>query len=279
MIQEEGARWIRQPAKGVQVVESDLPSACAFLERDILSNIVPAKMICSFASHVRCLEASRGDTRCFAFVMETAASEFDILTYPNTRYVVMFAGADRELLSHLVDAMPTEESLVFKVANGNGQAEVERRFSLRKHLEFFSYTNSAGVGRYHPEVRISQEIDPRALKLYELNGYSESDVRGYVAKGAFSAVIYDRGDIASVCLCFPNYGDVWEVGALRTPESYQRRGYAQKIVESVARELEERKLILRYGVRSDNSPSIHLAERMGLRRFMSVAHYVGKSRD
>ena len=78
----------------------------------------------------------------------------------------------------------------------------------------------------------------------------------------------------AACFAYPNYGNVCEIAGVYTIPSERRNGYARQLVETALHALAHRPYIPRYQVQEDNHASIGLAESIGLRRFVTMEHWL-----
>ena len=68
-----------------------------------------------------------------------------------------------------------------------------------------------------------------------------------------------------------------EIAGVYAIPSERRKGYARLLVESALHTLTLRQCIPRYQVHEDNHASIQLAEKIGLRRFVTMDHWLALS--
>jgi RimJ/RimL family protein N-acetyltransferase len=91
---------------------------------------------------------------------------------------------------------------------------------------------------------------------------------------AFASIAGPEDAPLATCFAFANWGPVWEVGGVFTPEAARRRGHGARAVRAALRELGLRGLLPRYQVHERNLASIRLAESAGLRPFLHLVHYM-----
>jgi len=58
------------------------------------------------------------------------------------------------------------------------------------------------------------------------------------------------------------------------PVEFRGRGHASRVVRTALAELARRRLTPRYQVDRNNTPSIRLAESVGLQRFLTITHFL-----
>jgi RimJ/RimL family protein N-acetyltransferase len=242
------------------------------LSQDVFANISFLKMIDTCRDDVPLKLVERGGEWAVWLLLPTWRSSFDLAVYPETEFVVYLGcSGDLELLQEVIREIPRGRSFVFKVRRQEYLRVLEEIFPLRKVREFISYT-SGSVFSYSPDVVESKRFDERLFSLWSRNGYSRQEIQGYFEQGARAYSILMSGVPVCTCLVFRNYGRVWEVGAVYTPEEFRGRGYAKKVVGAAISRLMSRGLIPRYQVVGGNIESIRLAESIGLRKFAVLEH-------
>jgi RimJ/RimL family protein N-acetyltransferase len=108
--------------------------------------------------------------------------------------------------------------------------------------------------------------------MFAANGYLDSEMARYFADGARWFAILNETKAQSAGFVFRNFESVWEIGGVLTHPEFRRHGLARQVVAAALRYLIEHGQIPRYQVRSDNLPSIGLAEASGLREFLRMDH-------
>ncbi|MBN1937809.1 MAG: GNAT family N-acetyltransferase [Anaerolineae bacterium] len=250
-----------------------------FLQRDVLRHIVHLKMLAAYPGAIQGWHFADGLSEGVLLLLETQASPFDAKTYPTTKYVVLPTVTDQRAAKALLEYIPTDCDLVFKLIDSPAQAVMSSEFALQRKTAYISYTGIRPVEQISnlpstADVCITDRLDARCLPLYAANGYSGEEVADYFVRGTFAATVYEQGDPVSTCFCFPNYGTVWEIAGVHTITSHRRRGLARRVVAAALNELLGRGLVPRYQVYEDNLPSIRLAEAMGLERFLITEHFL-----
>jgi GNAT superfamily N-acetyltransferase len=96
----------------------------------------------------------------------------------------------------------------------------------------------------------------------------------FAAGAALAFTIYRDTAAVAACFAYPNFGSVYEIAGVYTIPSARRQGYARQLVESALHMLALRQCIPRYQVHEDNYASIRLAEAIGLRRFVTIEHWL-----
>ena len=150
------------------------------------------------------------------------------------------------------------------------------RFTLRRMTAYTSYTTPTGY-QVAPAagVVVSDRLDERSYALYRTQGYGRAEVAHYFAGGQARSFTRYRGErpIAG-CFTYQNYGQVHEIAGVYTVPEARRQGHGRAVVSSALKNLSSRKLVPRYQVREDNAASVHLAETMGLKPFVTTTHWL-----
>jgi len=255
---------------------TQLQSAHAFLSTNVLRNIVLLKMLTLFPDTVECHYREEPAGAGVLLLLPTQVFSFDRHTYPSAQYVVLLSATSQELVHRLLSFVPRDTPIVFKLLDDADRHTVGQAFALRRATAFFSYTAPAD-GRFVPAeaVRVSGQVDEQCFALYAAQGHSREDMDAYFASGAaLSFTVYrDATPIAS-CFAYPNFGTVYEIAGVYTIPSERRKGHARRLVESALHSLARRQYIPRYQVHEDNRASIRLAEAIGLRRFVTMEHWL-----
>ena len=119
-------------------------------------------------------------------------------------------------------------------------------------------------------IRLVTENKKAFLPLLLLGDESESQIGKYLEHGELFA-LYD-GDVKSVCVVTDEGSGTLEIQNLATDERYQRRGYASKLIEYIAKHYAGRyeKIILGTG---DVPGILAFYERRGFSRTHSIPDY------
>jgi len=256
-------------------MQEQLHRALTFLRRDTLKNIVLLKMLHAYPSAIRCYYTESPAAAGVLLLLPTQASAFDSQAYPASQFVVFLSTTAPAAVLALLHYFPTDCNLVFKLMDAHDQAAVERQFPLKRITSYISYTSPAGSDfPRSPHISVADTIDPRCLDLYAEQGHSPEAIQAtFTSDQALSFALYQDHILISVCFAYYNFGEVWEIGGVYTMESKRRQGYARQMVETVLHVLLRHNRIPRYQVHESNRPSIHLAENLGLRRFVTMEHF------
>lgn len=257
-------------------MNDDKQKARAFLERDRLRYIVHLKMLYIYPNDLHCYYTQSGSSVGILLLLPTNVSRFDAKTYPSTSYVVFPASTDKAAAQRWLPLIPTDTKLVFKLISDHDKEVIQTRFQLRRITSFLSYTSPPDAQFTHStHVVVSETLDETLLPLYARNGYQDDEVRAYFsANEAISFAIYKQGEPISACFAFPNFKEVWEIGAVHTLKSERKKGYAKEVVETALKVLQRKTYAPRYNTHEDNTPSIRLAQRLSLDKFLTMEHYL-----
>jgi len=255
-------------------MQEQLHQALTFLRHDILKNIVLLKMLHAYPGAIRCYYTDSPAVGVL-LLLPTPASDFDRQAYPASQFVVFLSTTDPAATQALLPHIPTDCNLVFKLMDACDQAAVERRFPLKRITSYLSYTSPARSNfPRSPHISVADTVDPRCLDLYAEQGHSPEAVQTYFTSGqALSFALYQGNIPISVCFAYRNFGEVWEIGGVYTVESKRRQGYARQVAETALHVLLRHYRIPRYQVHESNRASIHLAENLGLHRFVTTEHF------
>jgi RimJ/RimL family protein N-acetyltransferase len=244
------------------------------LAREPLRNIVLLKHLEAFPDHTRVHHLSNGAGSATLVLLETAASPYDRATYPGTRFAALISSDDAGLTRRLLDAVPINVSTVFKFGSAADGEAISSRFPIRQTAEFWSFTSSAPFDP-DPDVRLTGEPSDATFDLFAPQGHARSWLEPLLATDrAFACAIGPADAPFAVCFAFENYGEVWEIGGVVSPPEFRGRGFAARVVRTALAEIARRRLIPRYQVDRNNTPSIRLAESVGLQRFLSIVHFL-----
>jgi GNAT superfamily N-acetyltransferase len=251
-----------------------LEEVLALLRRDLLSNIVPLKMMAAYPTEARCRAAGEA-----ALVLLPArVSPFDRQMYPGVHTVVMLSGSDPWALRALLPEIPRGERLVFKLSHPEQLAVVRQAFAPRRATAFHSFTAPPG-SQYEPGagVAVIQRPDAGVLALYAAQGYSLEEVDEALAHGnARVFAIYAQDMAVCACLAWRNYGPIYEIGALHTLPHERRKGHARQVVAAALAWVLGSGFTPRYQVNEQNEPSLRLAGALGLERFAVIEHWLAE---
>jgi len=246
----------------------------AGLARNPLRNIVLLKHLEAYPDHTRVHHLSDGAAAATLVLLETAVSAYDREAYPVAKYAALIASDAPALTLRLLDAVPDNAAVVFKVAGDADGAAIASRFAARQTAEFWSFTSAAPFAR-DADVALSQSPGDAAFDLFAAQGHARDWLAPLLASDrAFACSLGPPEKPLAVCFAYENYRDVWEVGGVVAPPEFRGRGYAARAVRTALAELYRRRLTPRYQVDRNNTPSVRLAESVGLQRFLAITHFL-----
>jgi RimJ/RimL family protein N-acetyltransferase len=253
----------------------DLEAASAYLERNALQNITHLKMIGAHPEATRVHHITTADGEGMLTLLETAAFWYDRETYPNSKSIVLISSDSPEVTKRLLEFLPRDERLVFKLTRDSDRELLAQRFDLNRTRRFISYSSRTGSGfQADPEVELTLEPNDDAFALLEEQGHPRSGILPLLAQHqAFVCTLEQRNRMVSGCLAFQIHNQIWEIGAVLTVPEARGQGFAKRVVSTALAALESRGLTPRYQVLDDNTASIRLAESVGLEPFVTLTHW------
>ncbi len=258
------------------MVSSHQPELLEFLHRDPLRNIVLLKVLSTYGQHVQTFYFADGAADGVLFLLPTKVTTYESVTYPETDFVVYVTAVSPTITTKMLTAIPTHCNLILKFTSAQDRAVFKQHLPLERFTSFLSYTSAANA-QFSPaqEVIISDKIDQKLLPLYHQNGYESAEIESYFTTGnAISFAVFENGEPVSTCLAYQNYGRIWEIGMVYTIARARRKGYARKVVETALSLLLENGRIPRYQMDEKNTPSKQMADRLGLKWFLTTEHYL-----
>jgi ribosomal protein S18 acetylase RimI-like enzyme len=243
------------------------------LAREPLRHIVLLKHLLAYPEHVKIHRACDPTGVATLVLLEASVSPYDRQAYPRAA-VAAFVSSDRPgLTASLMSHVPRGVGIVFKLSRDADLAPVESEFAVKRRTAFVSFT-STGAFEEDAGVRITMAPSDATLQLFEAQGHGRSWLEPLLRSDrAFACALERGGDTLSACVAFENYGPVWEVGGVTTAPSHRGRGLGTRVVRTALAKLCERALIPRYQVEAHNEASIGLARSVGLKPFLTIAHY------
>ena len=256
-------------------MQIDTAEAVRQLEREPLRNIVLLKHIEAFPEHVSVAQLSAAREMATLVLLDTRASAYDRATYPEASFAALIASDAPALTRRLLDAVPSQGHIVFKLGSDTDRNVVTERFAIRRATSFLSFTGGPATDDARDSaVSVSAAASDAAFTLFESQGHSRDWLKPLLASGrAFACILEDEAELRSACIAFENYRRIWEVGGVVTPAAHRGRKFASRVVRAALAELQRRGLVARYQVNEDNEPSIRLAASVGLRRFLQLTHF------
>lgn len=257
-------------------MSDQVAAALAFLERDVLKNIVPLKMLQAYSPAITCRYLERGAEVGVLVTLPPTVFSYDAEDYPDADWIVLLSTTGPAVAEALLDLVPSSEALVFKLFDPADRAVVARRFPLRRVTGFVSYTSRPG-SEWPPvdDVAVSEALDERSLAIFVARGHNRADVRRRFEAGqAVSFVVERAGEPLALCYVYQNFGPVWEIAGVYTAREARRNGLGRRVVAAALHTLTRRGLTPRYHVNEANAPSVGLAEALELVPFVTIEHFL-----
>jgi Acetyltransferase (GNAT) family len=254
---------------------NDVREATARLEHEPLRNIVLLKHIEAFRDRVSITQFSTERSVATLVLLDTSASAYDREAYPEATFAALISSDDPELTRWLLESVPCQHPIVFKLGNDADRDVVAAHFPISRATSFLSFTVGDPAGFVADDrVSVTTSASDAMLDLFESQGHPREWLCPLLSSGhAFTCLLEQDGEPLSVCLAFENYRQIWEVGGVVTPVQHRGLGLASRVVRSAMAELQRRRLVPRYQVNEDNLPSIRLATSVGLRQFLQLTHF------
>lgn len=244
------------------------------LARDPLRHVVLLKYLMAYPGHTTARRVTGPQGAATLVAMETEASGYDLKTYPETKIVAFIESDHPDLTAGLIASLPRDAGIVFKLSRPEDVAVVASRFAVARRRGFVSFTAGDSYAP-EPDIRVTTAPGEAAYRLFAMQDHARDWLEPLLTAGtAFACVLERDGRPLSACFAFQNYGPVWEIGGVVTDPDHRRNGYAGRAVRAALAELGRRGLLPRYQVEDSNAASIGLARSIGLRPFMTLAHYV-----
>jgi GNAT superfamily N-acetyltransferase len=245
------------------------------LRKEPLKNVSLLKMLTSFQEVMKTHLEVQGDQWGVLLLLPASAYAYDHRVYPQADYIVFMDYSSPDVFPALFQLLPPQAKFVFKLQDVKYKEALSTHFSMEKVRGFYSYSTTEGqIFPKDEEVVISHVVDDRLIPLWAANHYTRDEIEDYFQSGAFSVSIFQANMPVSTCLAFRNEETIWEIGAVHTLESFQRNGYAKKVVRTAIQETLERGFIPRYHVLETNQASIRLAESIGLIPCVQLEHWI-----
>jgi len=254
---------------------TSIQRALVLLRTDIPRNIVLLKMLTLFPDAVEC-HYCEGDSGIGVLILlPTIVSSFDRHTYPTTDYVVLLSATSHAAVRQLLPFVPRDRPLVVKLIDDADRQTIGRAFALYRATAFISYTTPPGSHFVsHGNVEVSEQIDEACYPLYAAQGHYPDDLAQYAIAGLLTFAVYRDASPIAACFAYRNFDTVYEIAGVYTVPRERRKGHARQLVETALHTLAKRQYIPRYQVHEANHASTRLAESVGLRRFVTMEHWL-----
>ena len=252
----------------------DIPTVCRLLEQDTLANLVTLKMVNRFPSSMNFELLEGADGWALLSLLDVRDSEWDRKTYPGCKFVAFINGNSAAGKVQLLASLP-KHNLVIKTSDQVVEQAIAETRNATRVRTFHSFTTGKQFSpQSAPGVRQSNAYNERAWTMFRANGYEDQELAQYFQNGAQWFATESQGQLASACLVFPNYKEIWELGGVFTRPEFRRKGFAQIAVLAGLNYLLASGLIPRYQTTGDNHASLCLARSCGLTEFLQMTHYL-----
>jgi GNAT superfamily N-acetyltransferase len=203
---------------------------------------------------------------------------WDAKLYPFADFVLMptatTPAAAAALLTYVRQDFPPQPPLVIKFCDEITKAAFAANYALQFADAYISYTaRTDAVFPLPPQVVVANHLSEDCAALYLLNGFNRNELAKYFTNGATCFTIYEADQVVCTCLVYQNFDNIWEIGGVHTVELARRRGYAKLVVQAALHTLLAQGRIPRYLVSAMNTPSIQLAECLGMQPCLRFEHY------
>ncbi|MFW5762533.1 MAG: GNAT family N-acetyltransferase [Cyclobacteriaceae bacterium] len=256
-----------------------IPSAEAinYLSDDPFSNLMTLKMLTMYPEWCRCLFYGRFDDGwALRTELPTEHSHWDRQVYPDYQTIVMIDGNTKAGVLQAIEEASLD-SAVFKLHDPHTVAQMDARSGISHRVSFISYSSAPTAEPTVVENDIPAEAhadySEEAASLFAQNLYTQAEVEEHISRGARWFGVRHETELAAICIAFPIYSNIWEIGGVFTLPSYRRRGYAQTVVLEALRFLRGKDLRPRYQFKQGNVESQALAQSVGLEHVLTVSHY------
>ena len=246
-----------------------------YLKRDPMRHVMQLKMLHHHADKATVQHVQADLDEGVLITLPATAFSYDLHTYPEVDWIAFLVSDSAEIATQLLNHLPNG-NIVFKLIADHDAAAIRTRFEIKRKRAFLSYTtDEPSMFSADRRVQISQTYDPRLQPLFQMNDYDSAEIKRYLADGAQTFAIFDNDAPLSVGIIFRNFGNVWEIGGLRTRDVAKRRGLSAAITRTAIAAIGQLGGQLRYQLHESNVASRKLAESLGLHLFLTVTHYQG----
>jgi ribosomal protein S18 acetylase RimI-like enzyme len=265
----------------------------SFLLSDTLRHITPLKVLSLYRAHTRVISLNVANETGYVLVMPRVVSQYDTAKYPSAVHVVfpaLNANPSATLLkatARVIVNATCDEPFVLKTIDAalvttlRDTLEDSRVMQYERALCSLMPRDDFVTSHRLQDVEISSHISVDAKPLLNTHDtYSASELQTmFATNDARCWVRYATSSVGTreavaVALTFPNTPKVHEIGSLYVQPHARRAGHAQALVHAAATDLHKRNLPMRYVVDAENTASIALAVRCGLREAMRLEHWL-----
>lgn len=250
--------------------------ALEYLCADPFSNLMTLKMLTMYRESCQTFFYESADGWALRTELPAEHSHWDRQAYPGYRTIVMIDGTGEAPLHTALVQAPSEH-VVFKLHDPYSIAQMKTRDDAAHQVSFISYSESPAADPIVPGIgspaEVHSEYSEEAAPLFAENLYTRAEMEEHLARGARWFGVRHGTVLSTVCLAFPIYSNIWEIGGVFTLPAFRGRGYARTVVAEALSFIRGKSCRPRYQFKEGNGPSQALAESVGLIRVLAVAHY------
>lgn len=256
---------------------TDRSTIIDLLSHDTFTNLVTLKMLSLYPDACSSYLYRDGPDWACRTELNAAASQWDRKSYPNVDTVVLLDGNSPSLLPAVISHSQMQ-NVVFKVHDDWSRQYFRSSSAYQHAMSLLSYStvpdDSETYLVNYDSVERHTVYSESVAEFFEYNGYAEAEIEYHLSRGGRWFSLRDAGQIVSVCIVFPNFRNVWEIGAVYTDPDFRNRGFGRKVTEAALAFLVQNGHTPRYQFRHDNHASRALAESLNLKRKLTVEHFL-----
>lgn len=210
-------------------------------------------------------------------VIDNRYNYFDRTTYPTATSTILISSDHPELTRALVPMLTRDEIRIFKLTKEADHNIIAQHFSLERQRALLSFTADHCLADGE-SIAIHQNSKLAPFELFAEQGHSQSWLAPLIDTGqAFTCTFEENGKALSACFAFQINESLWEIGGVYTLPEARRRRLAQRVVGTATAELLKANRLPRYQAEDTNIASIRLAESLGMRRCLTLTHFLSST--
>lgn len=253
--------------------------ALNFLNQNPLKHLSTLKYLQMYKNKVNISMAEDSFDWALIVSIPTICLSYDSANYPDAKKAIFINGTSDNLKHYLLSNLPPN-NYVLRTNENIELSCLMNRFRVSTGNSYISYTCSADVGtQQYCTLPANTILNDDAIELITKNGYTTSEIRKYFDNGALWFGYIENVEIKSICFVYKNYNNIWEIAGVHTPEAHRGKGFARIVVSSAIRHLLKKCLMPRYEADVTNIKSIRLAEKLEMKQFLRIDHYLLNSQS
>jgi RimJ/RimL family protein N-acetyltransferase len=268
---------VQNPSSALTILTFFAPAPTSVLEtlrRKPLGNAVILKFLQNSPESVTGYHIAGNAETATMLVIDNRWNDFDRETYPTATSTALISSDNPTLTQALVEILPRNETLVFKLTNEMDRDVIAQQFPLERQRALLSYSTRTHVAR-DESIAINWTSKQAPFELFAAQGHSQSWLAPLIDNGrAFTCAFEENGKALSACFAFQIDDTIWEIGGVYTLPQARRRKLAKSVVSAAMAKLVQSNLLPRYQAEDTNTPSIQLAESLGMTRCLTLTHYL-----